>query len=121
MKAFLLTTMILCSGAGEAFACADFSGNWQRSDGVVYHINQTGCVVRGSVVTAFDNELTANVTGNEALGSVTRTNLSNGCRTVMTARLTYRPDGNIEMAILGTDGACDLLTTYSEDFIYSKI
>jgi hypothetical protein len=126
MKRFLmLLALPAFLGGGYAHAaCADFGGTWERNDGVAFSLTQNGCVVSGWGAHAtgerWSNRLVANITGTTGIGSIDRTDSVTGCRTIMNVRMTHRTDGQIEIAVMGTDGACELSATYSENYVYSR-
>ena len=53
-------------------------------------------------------------------GSINRTTVANGCLTVMTVMLVLTDPTHFTLAITGTDGRCDLATTYNEATIWVR-
>ena len=101
----------ICSGAAMV-------GTWHRAtDGLVMELVADGCVIRGTS----DNpsyrhtiEGTYNDDARTTIGTIRRTTVSNGCVTVMKTTWVLTDRKHFTMAIVGTDGICDLPPTYSE-------
>ena len=101
----------MCSGSAMA-------GTWNRAaDGLVMELAADGCAIRGTS----DNpsyrhtiEGTYNDDARTMIGTIRRTTVSNGCVTVMKTTWVLMDRKHFTMAIVGTDGLCDLAPTYNE-------
>jgi hypothetical protein len=82
-----------------------------------------GCSVRGTADNPYYHH-TVSGTYNEVTrtmqGSINRTTVSSGCLTIMTVTLVLTDSTHFTLAITGTDGHCDLLTTYNEATIWLR-
>jgi hypothetical protein len=112
--------------AGNVAGCsgAEVNGVWWRAlDSLTMPLTADGCFIRGWV----DNPSyhhTVSGTYDEATrtmqGSINRTTVANGCLTVMTVMLVLTDPTHFTLAITGTDGRCDLATTYNEATIWVR-
>jgi hypothetical protein len=100
-----------CDGSAMA-------GTWYRAlDGLVMILAAKGCVITGSS----DNpsfrhtiEGTYDDVARTMIGTIHRTTVANGCVTVMQTTWVLTDPQHFTVAIVGTDGLCDLATTYHE-------
>jgi hypothetical protein len=101
------------------------NGVWLRSVDKLTMILATanGCAISGSadngsylhaIVGTYDSATRS------MHGTIRRTNRSTGCVTMMTVTLMLTDTTHFTEAITGTDGRCDLLTTYNEAFVWVK-
>jgi hypothetical protein len=94
------------------------AGTWNRAtDGLLMELGASGCAIRGTS----DNpsyrhtiEGTYNDDARTMIGTIRRTTVSNGCVTVMKTTWVLMDRQHFTMAIVGTDGLCDLAPTYNE-------
>jgi len=112
----LLTAVAGCGVAGTP----NIGGNWiaTTTDKLSMTLTQSGDHVTGVLASSgFDHTIAGdwNVKGDGFDVRVTRTSVSNGCVTIMTARITVLSGDTIRVHISGTDGRCDLQTSYTED------
>lgn len=100
-----------CDGAALA-------GSWERpSDGLTMDLFADGCAIRGNADgPAFRHAIQASYDPetHTMVGTIRRTTVASGCVTVMRTTWMLTDPRHLNMAILGTEGACDLPTGYKE-------
>jgi hypothetical protein len=102
---------VACDGSAMA-------GTWRRaSDSLVMILAAKGCAISGTS----DNpnyrhaiEGTYDDVARTMIGTIRRTAVSTGCVTLMQATWVLTDLQHFTMAIVGTDGLCNLATTYNE-------
>ena len=116
-------------GAGGSVDVAGCDGSaldgvWLRSlDGLTMTLQADGCFIRGTADSPY-NHHTVSGTYDPATrtmqGSINRTTVSSGCLTIMAVTLVLTDSTHFTLAITGTDGRCDLATTYNEATIWVR-
>jgi len=93
-------------------------GRWYRSlDGLIMVLAADGCTITGtSDNVAFSHTIagTYDDVARTMVGTIKRKTISSGCTTLMTSTWVLTDPTHFTFAITGTDGHCDLLTTYNE-------
>lgn len=107
----------ICDGAA-------LSGVWRRAvDGLVMILAADGCAISGTadnsgyhhtIIGSYDDATRT------MRGTMRRTTISSGCATIMTVTLVLTDSTHFLAAITGTDGRCDLLTTYNEASVWVR-
>lgn len=102
--------------------CPNISGTFQRrTDNLIIDWNQNGCYISAdSPSSGFDHKITGQWRGNKFDTRVLRRNISNGCTTTMYGRLYVLNDSQVTTEVYGTDGRCDLPTSFAETSIWSR-
>jgi hypothetical protein len=100
------------------------NGVWIRAlDGLTMILSADGCAISGP---ANNSGYLHTVTGpyddvtRTLRGTIKRTTRSSGCTTIMTVTMVLTDATHFTLAITGTDGKCDLLTTYNEATVWAK-
>jgi hypothetical protein len=105
----------LCDGSA-------MDGTWNRTlDGLSMILASTGCTITGSADTSYYRHAitgTYDSVARTMIGKIQRTNISTGCTTIMMATWVLTNPTHFTMTITSTDGACDLLPTYSEQTVF---
>ena len=103
-------------------ACPNISGPFQRrTDNLIIDWNQSGCYISAdSPSGGFDHRISGQWRGNKFDYRVLRRNISNGCTTTMYGRLYVLNNSQVTTEIYGTDGRCDLPTSFTETSIWSR-
>ena len=104
----------LCDGSA-------MDGTWYRSlDGLTMILASQGCSITGSANGVYYLHAIAGIYDSVArtmVGTITRTKISSGCTTIMNTTWVLTDPTHLTMIITGTDGACDLARTYSEQSV----
>ena len=102
--------------------CPNISGPFQRkTDNLIIDWNQNGCYISAdSPSGGFDHKISGQWRGNKFDYRVLRRNISNGCSTTMYGRLYVLNSYQLTTEIYGTDGRCDLPTSFTETSIWSR-
>jgi hypothetical protein len=91
---------------------------WERpADRLVMDLVADNCAIRGTADNpAFRHTIegTYDPEARTAIGTIRRTNVASGCVTVMRTTWMLTDPRHLNMAIVGTDGACDLPAGYNE-------
>lgn len=101
-----------------------FTGQWKRdSDGSVITFQQEGGGLTGSLPSpAFAHTIKCEVALPEARCEIYRTNRTSNCLTVMLENLRLSDNGeSFRSEVTGTDGKCDLSTSYTETSQWNRI
>ena len=109
--------------SSENVSCEKVDGVYYRpEDKVFMTIAQTGCVIIGTInASAFDHTLEGNWSSSGYYYfTMKRHNKSNGCVTEMFGQLSKLQNGNIQFLINGTDGRCELLSSYTEVSVWIR-
>jgi hypothetical protein len=100
------------------------NGTWYRAlDGLSMVLVSDGCAITGTADNAYyRHTITGTFNGDThtTIGQIKRTRVSNGCVTIMTTTWALTDATHFTMTITGTDGACDLLRTYSEQTVFVR-
>ena len=101
--------------------CPNMAGAWKRSDGLVINFAQNDTIITCHAPDAnYDHFGVGQWTGSFFEYKVTRRNLQNGCVTLMFVKLTVLAPDLINLDVFGSDGRCDLPTTYTESSVWFK-
>jgi hypothetical protein len=113
---------------GTGSACgripSDIAGTWNSSSpsSVSEDIRPTGCNFVASLTTQlFRHAISGRYLGRSNFSlTIARTNQITSCTTVMLGSMTVVSGTQMQWVITGTDGKCDLPTTYTETRTWSR-
>jgi hypothetical protein len=110
--------------SSSARKCANIEGAWNSSapSSVSENIRQSGCNFSGTLTNAFFNHAISGkyLGGSNYSISITRTNKSNGCTTVMHGRMNLISGAEFQTITAGTDGRCDLPVNFAETRVWTR-
>jgi hypothetical protein len=107
-------------GGADGTSCdgSAMAGTWYRaSDGLVMILAARGCNISGTSDNPYYRHTIAGIYDEVArtmVGTIHRTTVSNACVTVMQTTWVLTDSRHFTMAIVGTDGLCNLAATYNE-------
>jgi len=118
----LLVALMLSGIVGKAQDVPDISGVWKVSNGAVINMKQDGKKISWNMKdNGFTYSFTGSYKGDDVFkGSIERKNNANGCTTYIKAVYTVQGDSKLHYLGTGMDNQCDLRTTFSETFIFTK-
>lgn len=110
--------------------CPNFGGTWTVktfngrpiSDLRPMRINQNGCSFTGTVVSAdgLTHHTLVGRSGPDSASVQIARVTSNGCRTILYATYSLIADGELDVKATGSDGRCELPTSYTEDRHFAR-
>lgn len=102
----------------------NIAGSWKRSDGFVIKFEQDGTSITAIQIHTpdpdYDHVGVGQWNGSYFDYNVTRRNLQNGCVTIMFAKITVAAQDILNVEVTGSDGRCDLTTTFTESSVFLK-
>jgi len=109
---------------GAACDGSAMAGTWYRaSDGLVMILEAKGCAITGTCDTSYYRHIiegTYDDVTHTMIGTIRRTAVSNGCVTLMQTTWALTDPQHFTMTIIGTDGLCNLATTYTEVSTFAR-
>lgn len=123
LLSMICTGLALQAPPAEAKDCPNISGPFKRStDNLIIDWSQNGCNISAdSPSSGFDHRITGLWRGDRFDTRVLRRNISDGCTTTMYGKLYVMNNSQLTAEVYGTDGRCDLPTTYTETSIWKRI
>ena len=102
--------------------CVNLAGSWASNSDFVVGLEQVGCDLHSTFTQArgYNHSIQGQCAGGQCTWSVSRHDLSNGCRTVLYGVATMLDYNHFRTVVTGSDGRCELPQNYSETRIYRR-
>jgi uncharacterized lipoprotein YehR (DUF1307 family) len=118
----IMAAVMLFGYVTKAQNVPDVAGIWKVSNGAVINMKQDGKKISWNMKdNGFTYSFTGSYKGDDVFkGSIERKNNSTGCTTYIKAVYTLQSESKLHYLGTGMDNQCDLRTTFSETFIFTK-